>query len=188
MGLILIYLFAYFFGNMLTGVLISSLLKKEDIRVIGSGNPGARNAGRLYGRKAFVITFLGDALKGAAVAAVCSFFHLSESETLLAIFFTILGHIKPIFHKFKGGKGVSTYIGGMIAFEPMITLVIILGFILWYPFVRSFTFAGLGTFLLVPFSAFFVFEYSIIETGLMVLAAIIVILAHYKDILAYLKK
>jgi acyl phosphate:glycerol-3-phosphate acyltransferase len=188
MELFLIYLFAYILGSMLTGILIGSLFKKKDIRVIGSGNPGARNAGRLYGKKAFILTFLGDALKGAVVVAVSSFFQLSEFETLLAFFFTILGHIKPIFHKFSGGKGVSTFIGGMIAFEPFMTVVIILGFVLLYPLFRSFTLGGLGAFLLIPISAFFIFGYSLKETGLMVLITMIVILAHQKDILAHQKK
>ncbi|MGD6944249.1 glycerol-3-phosphate acyltransferase [Cytobacillus gottheilii] len=181
----IIYLFAYFTGNLLTGVLISSLFKKGDIRETGSGNPGARNAGRLYGKKAFVYTFLGDAVKAAIVVGVCFYFQLSPSETLFALLLTIIGHIKPILFQFKGGKGISSFIGGILAFEPFMAVLIILGFIIFYPISKSFTIAGLGSFILIPFTAYFVFHISLEEALLLFLIILVVIVAHEKDIRGY---
>ncbi|WP_080845923.1 glycerol-3-phosphate acyltransferase [Cytobacillus gottheilii] len=184
----MIYLFAYFAGNLLTGVLISSLFKKGDIRGTGSGNPGARNAGRLYGKKAFIFTFLGDAVKAAIVVVVCSIFQLSPSETLFALLLTILGHIKPILFQFKGGKGISSFIGGILVIEPIMAIFIILGFIILYPISKSFTIAGLGSFIVIPFTAYFVFHYTMAEVLLIFLIILIVIAAHQKDIRGYFIK
>ena len=69
MTLIFLVVGSYMLGNVLTGSIISNFFFKKDIRIEGSGNPGARNAGRVFGKKAFVATFIGDALKG--VLAIC---------------------------------------------------------------------------------------------------------------------
>ncbi|KAB2329841.1 glycerol-3-phosphate acyltransferase [Bacillus mesophilum] len=183
--LFIIYLFAYFTGNLLTGVLIGSLFKKGDIRGTGSGNPGARNAGRLYGKKAFVFTFLGDAIKASIVVAVCFYFHLTTTETLFALLLTIIGHIKPILFRFKGGKGISSFIGGILAIEPFMAVVIIFGFLIFYPISKSFTIGGLGSFILIPITAYFVFHSSLEEALFLFLIILVVIAAHEKDIRGY---
>lgn len=149
----MIYLYlilAYLIGCIMFGFLVSKAFYHHDIRVQGSRNVGARNAGRLYGKKAFVIIFLGDALKGALVIWIARYFQFSETVQLIGLGIAIVGHIKPITLKFQGGKGISTFIGGMILFQPLLILVVILGFLLLFPFTKSFTFSGLGAFLLIP--------------------------------------
>jgi len=84
---------------------VSKFLADKDIRKEGSGNAGARNAGRLYGQKAFIFTFFGDALKGAFIVYLGRFLDYSTSILLLGLLFTCAGHIKPIFFQWKGGKG-----------------------------------------------------------------------------------
>lgn len=140
----------------MAGFLVVKILGKKDIRVEGSGNVGARNAGRVHGKTSFVLTFLGDAIKGAIVIFIGKHFELSPELTLIGLGFAILGHVKPITLKFKGGMGISTFIGGMLAFEPLTSLVIILGFLLLYPLMKSFTFAGLGSFIMIPASFYFI--------------------------------
>lgn len=110
------------------GYLVTKLLYHNDIRFDGSGNVGARNAGRLHGKKAFVVIFLGDALKGVLVILIARYFGFSDHIQLVGLGLAILGHLKPITLKFKGGKGISTFIGGIIMFEPLLILVIILAF------------------------------------------------------------
>lgn len=150
MNLLLLLLFAYLFGNLLTGSFISKLFYKKDILKEGSGNPGARNAGRLYGKWAFVCTFIGDAAKGIIVVFTANWFEFGTTVELLALLAVILGHMYPIFFKFRGGKGVSTWIGGIFAFNPVLVLLVIGVFFIFYPFNKNVTTTGMIAILLVP--------------------------------------
>ena len=141
---------SYLLGNVLTGPIISKSFHKGEIRKKGSGNPGARNIGRLYGRKAFVLTFLGDALKGALAVYAAKSLGFGPAIELSALFFVILGHIYPIRFKFRGGKGVSTFIGGLLLINPLVFTVFVGLFIILYAIMKSFTVAGLGAILLLP--------------------------------------
>lgn len=169
------------------GYLITKMFYHKDIRHHGSGNVGARNAGRLLGKKAFVLIFVGDALKGVLVIWLARYLELSAPVQMLGLGMTIIGHLKPVTLKFKGGKGISTFIGGMVMFEPLLIPVIILGFLVLYPFTKSFTFAGLGAFLLIP--VFLVIDQvdwmsCIIAGGILV----IILLAHSGNIKERLNK
>lgn len=171
----------------MAGYFVVKFLGKKDIRVEGSGNVGARNAGRVHGKSSFILTFLGDALKGAIVILIGEYFELSPEIILGGLGFAILGHVKPITLKFKGGMGISTFIGGMLAFEPLTALVIISGFLLFYPFLKSFTFAGLGSFVLIPLSFYFLGIQHIVVLISSVLVMIIIFI-HREDIFERLDK
>jgi acyl phosphate:glycerol-3-phosphate acyltransferase len=132
------------------GHLVTRIFFQQDIRTGGSGNVGARNAGRLYGKKAFVLTFLGDALKGAAVILLGRYLGVSETVLLAGLALVIIGHLKPAVLGFKGGKGISTFIGGILTFEPLVAPFAVLALGVLYPFTKSFTLAGLGSLLAVP--------------------------------------
>lgn len=179
--LIIYFLLAYLIGSLMTGFFVVKILGNKDIRVEGSGNVGARNAGRVHGKTSFILTFLGDALKGAVVILAGRYLEFTDEIILAGLAFALVGHIKPITLKFKGGMGISTFIGGMLAFEPLIAAVLIAGFLLLYPFVKSFTFAGLGAFILIPFTLFFL-ETSwgiFLMSGILVL---IILYVHLEDI------
>ncbi|MGV2938820.1 glycerol-3-phosphate acyltransferase [Mesobacillus sp. LC4] len=174
-------LISYLLGSLMAGYLVVKILGKKDIRVEGSGNVGARNAGRVHGKVSFVFTFLGDALKGVLVVFLGEFFNLAPELLLVGLGFAILGHVKPITLKFKGGMGISTFIGGMIAFEPMSALILIIGFILLYPFLKSFTFAGLGSFVLLPIGFYFL-GIQLIAILIACFLVIAIIYIHREDI------
>ncbi|ETI68587.1 glycerol-3-phosphate acyltransferase [Neobacillus vireti] len=178
--------FSYLIGNIMFGYLVIKILHHKDIRLHGSGNVGARNAGRLHGRKAFALIFLGDALKGISVILIARYLHLPEYVQLIGLGMAILGHIKPAALKFKGGKGISTFIGGMICFDPLLIAVILLAFFALYPFTKSFTFSGLGAFLFIPI--FLIFKHYQWITFVIELALIaIIFLAHSGNIKERLK-
>ena len=135
--IILLLVGSYLLGNVLTGSIISKLFYKKEIRAEGSGNPGARNAGRLYGKKAFIITFLGDAVKGIIAVLVARLIGLGPEIELLALFAVVLGHVYPVLFKFHGGKGISTFIGGFLLFNPLVFAVFIGVFLILYPFIKK---------------------------------------------------
>lgn len=106
---------AYLLGSIDTGILVSKFLYHDDVRKYGSGAAGMTNMLRTFGKKAAALTAFGDVLKG--VLAVCIgrwlFTLMPESTTLspylavyLAAIFAIIGHLKPLYFGFKGGKGV----------------------------------------------------------------------------------
>lgn len=186
MNLIFYYIGSYLIGNFLTGQLIVKLFHKANINEIGSGNPGARNAGRLYGKKAFLVTFLGDALKGSIVILVGGMFDFTETECLIGLTLAVIGHIKPIMFRFKGGKGISTYIGGIITFAPWLALIIIIGFLVTYPFTKSFTISGLISFCFIPFSVYY-YHHSFETIMVLIALTAIIVIAHRDNLFGRVK-
>ncbi len=112
------------------GLLFSKLFSHVDVRTIGSGNIGATNVLRAAGKKAAILTLLADALKGLIpVLLVKSFFH-NDTATVLSGAAAVLGHNFPVYLKFKGGKGVATSYGVVLAVAPWTGLLCLLIWIL----------------------------------------------------------
>jgi glycerol-3-phosphate acyltransferase PlsY len=111
------FLIGYLLGSIPFGLIVTRLAGTGDIRNVGSGNIGATNVLRTGRKGLAVATLLGDMLKGtAAVVMVNWFTGFAASEFgLVAGAGAVLGHVYPIWLKFKGGKGVATYIGVLIA-------------------------------------------------------------------------
>jgi acyl phosphate:glycerol-3-phosphate acyltransferase len=107
------FAFGYLCGSVPFGLIITRLAGTKDIRSIGSGNIGATNVLRT-GRKALAATtLLGDMLKGTFAVLVASHFYGSDLAIIAAVG-AFVGHLFPVWLKFKGGKGVATYIGLLI--------------------------------------------------------------------------
>lgn len=133
------------------GHIISTTIGKIDLRYAGSGNVGARNAGRLLGKKAFIFTVLGDAAKGAFVIFIGKWFQFNLEIILLMFLFVIIGHIFPITLKFKGGKGISTFCGAFLTFDPFLFLLFACLFLLLFIFLKSSTISAMGALYITPF-------------------------------------
>jgi glycerol-3-phosphate acyltransferase PlsY len=121
----LLPIFAYLLGSVSSAIVIARLSGLQDPRDVGSGNPGATNILRYGGKKAAVLTLLGDVLKGVVpvlIARALSGDSLVVALTILAAF---LGHVFPLYHGFKGGKGVATAFGTLVAMNVWVGLVII---------------------------------------------------------------
>ena len=111
--IVILCLLAYLCGSVPFGVLLAKT-QNMDIREHGSGNIGATNVARTMGKKAGLITLAGDVLKGLLVVFIASQWFDSTMVTALAGLAVFLGHLFSIFLKFKGGKGVATYIGFLL--------------------------------------------------------------------------
>ncbi|MBS4179222.1 glycerol-3-phosphate acyltransferase [Lederbergia citrea] len=172
---------AYLLGNILTGYVLAKFFYNKDIHQEGSGNVGARNAGRLFGKKAFVITFLGDALKGACAVLFAKWLGLAFDWQLFILFTVIVGHVFPLVLHFKGGKGMSTYIGGMLTFQPLLFSAFAGVFIIFYFIFKSLTSAGMAAVAVLPIILIiFSFELPVIINACLLSA--IVIFAHRHNI------
>ncbi|MBF0715138.1 glycerol-3-phosphate acyltransferase [Gemelliphila palaticanis] len=135
---IIICIFSYFIGNILGGKVLK-VIYGSDLSTGGSGNIGARNAGRLLGSKAFLFVLTIDFFKGFLVVIILKLLDVSYVIISIAIFLVVLGHIKPILNKFKGGKGVATFAGAITALSPNLFFIIILGILLISFVTRSLT-------------------------------------------------
>ena len=107
----------YLAGSIPFAVLVSRLMRLPDPRTYGSGNIGATNVLRSGNRVAALLTLLGDALKGWAVVLVARYAGASDALVALAAFCAFLGHLFPVWLRFKGGKGVATAAGVLIALD-----------------------------------------------------------------------
>lgn len=128
--LLIIAVAAYLVGSLSTAVITARLLGLPDPRSAGSGNPGATNVLRLGGKKAAIVTLVGDLLKGllpvlVAYVAVDAPMQMAAMGT--AGLFAFLGHLFPVFFGFKGGKGVATAAGAILGMAPLIGLIAIVG-------------------------------------------------------------
>jgi glycerol-3-phosphate acyltransferase PlsY len=109
----------YLFGSIPFGLLLTRLSGGGDVRAIGSGNIGATNVLRTGRKGIAAATLLGDALKGTAAVLLVSYLYRQHPQNsdlaLLGGFGAFLGHLFPVWLKFRGGKGVATYIGVLLA-------------------------------------------------------------------------
>ncbi|MEJ2105893.1 MAG: glycerol-3-phosphate 1-O-acyltransferase PlsY [Acidiferrobacteraceae bacterium] len=113
-------LFAYLVGSISSAVVVARLMHLQDPRTVGSGNPGATNVLRYGGKRAAVVTLIGDTLKGV-MAVVLARFLTQDPVVLAAVMGSVfLGHLYPVFFGFKGGKGVATALGAYLGFDPVI--------------------------------------------------------------------
>ena len=118
---------AYLIGSLSFAVIVSKYYGMDDPRTYGSGNPGATNVLRSGKKKAAALTLLGDALKGlvAVILARClqDALNLSDITIAAVAVAALVGHMWPLFFSFKGGKGVATALGVLLALSPATALV-----------------------------------------------------------------
>ena len=109
---------SYFLGNISAAIIISKLVKGEDIRTKGSGNPGTTNMLRVYGIKLAALTLLIDVLKGVIAVKLGALYGVSY----ICAAAVVIGHMWPLCFGFKGGKGIATGLGVLLAINPLLGL------------------------------------------------------------------
>ena len=111
---------SYLFGNILTAYIVTKWRHNVDIRDEGSGNRRKKHGARIW-KRVFRCYILGDAIKGNR-SFYCKIPFEDSTFVMLTLLAVIIGHIYPVLFKGKGGKGISTFIGGLIAFDYLIAL------------------------------------------------------------------
>lgn len=177
----IIIILGYLLGALSTGYYIVWLLHRRDIRNYGSGATGATNVGRLLGKKGFVMTLLGDVLKGCILPATAIFLGLSNETVMLGLIAVVTGHIWPLQLGFRGGKGVATALGGIVVIDPQLTLILIASGLVMFAITRKFTLSGLIIILGAPILSFLMLRPMAQSMGISLLTTLILI-AHGKNI------
>lgn len=146
---------AYLLGSIAFGILVSKLFGLPDPRTVGSGNIGATNVARSGKKLPAILTLLGDAFKGwfpVWLALQSNMLMWVVASVGMAVF---LGHLYPIYHKFKGGKGVATALGVLLAISPMLGLVAIVTWLVVFAASRYSSLASIFAALFIPFYAYY---------------------------------
>lgn len=125
----LVIMAGYLLGSISFGIIVANKVKGIDIREHGSGNTGMTNILRVLGRGPAAIVLLGDALKGIAATAPGLYLD-NPSYAVAGGLAAMFGHTYPLFHSFKGGKGVATGLGIILVLAPEVTLIAIIVFVI----------------------------------------------------------
>jgi len=127
--MVLVYIIAaYLLGSIPVGLVLARL-KGQDPRKVGSGNIGATNVMRAAGKTLGIITLLGDILKGLIPTGLAILYGLSPVFVVAIGLAAFLGHLFPVYLRFKGGKGVATALGVFLALEPVAIPILLVVFI-----------------------------------------------------------
>ena len=122
-SILIVIVAGYLLGSISTGVVLSRLFAKTDIRSQGSGNAGTTNMLRVLGRKMALLTFIGDMLKGIIAVFIGKWLIGGELGGLLGVVGAVLGHYYPLYFGFKGGKGIATSFVSLLFVFPVQALL-----------------------------------------------------------------
>ena len=189
-NLIIFAVICYFIGSIPFAYILTKLFGFGDVRNIGSGNVGATNVLRTGKKKlAFLVLFF-DILKGFVPLIVLKNYLFTNSSELIVCAIaslTILGHIFPIWLKFKGGKGVATYIGYIFAINYIFGLIFIFAWLFIALIKKYSSLASIVSLIILPLSLY-VMQFNKDINLLLSLISIIIIIKHYSNILRLFNK
>ena len=183
-------LLAYLIGSIPTAVWVGKIFYKIDVREHGSGNAGATNVFRVLGKKAGIPVMLIDLLKGWFAVELVQLSHLynpgTESYTgmqILMAFLAIAGHLFPVFAGFRGGKGIASLTGAMIAIHPQAAMISVLIFLVLLLITSYVSLSSMITSFVFPFLIILVYHSTLVSLNIFSFAvAILVFATHQKNI------
>lgn len=187
---LILLVLAYLLGSIPTAVWISRYFFGMDIREHGSGNAGATNTFRILGSKAGSFVFFIDMLKGFLAVDLAYLIPRYQMDNMALTNFQVLlgicavvGHIFPIWAQFKGGKGIATLFGMILAIQPLVAACLVGVFFLMLFITRYVSLSSITASIAFPVMIFFIFhEPEIMYRLFAVATAILVVLTHHKNI------
>ncbi len=184
---ILIIVVGYLLGGISSGYYLVRFINHEDVRKYGSGATGATNVGRMLGAKGFILTSLGDGLKGCLIPLLAIFLERSDLTVFLGLIAVVIGHVWPLQLGFRGGKGVATAFGGIVVIDPQLALVLFAITMGLWAITRKFAISGLIVILGSPIITFYM-SGSINEMIGILSLTMVLLIAHKENILKMLGK
>jgi glycerol-3-phosphate acyltransferase PlsY len=169
----------YLSGSLCSAIIVCRVCGLPDPREDGSKNPGSTNVLRLHGKKYAAMVFVGDVLKGTIPVVIGHLLGLSSVWLAWISLFCVLGHLYPVFFKFKGGKGVATALGCFLGINWLFGLICLL---VWLLTVLAKRYSSLASIVMIssaPFIAILELHHEDIFLPLFVLT--IVVLYKHKD-------
>jgi acyl phosphate:glycerol-3-phosphate acyltransferase len=182
-----IVLAAYALGCFTTGYYLVRLRLGQDIRDLGSGSVGARNVGRWLGWQGFLVTVLGDFGKGALAVWAARHFTTDDRLVLVAMLAVVAGHVWPVQLYFRGGKGMATSVGALLAYDYQLALAVALLFASAFVALRKTVLPGLFALACLPLVSGYLAHVPAEVTGTAVLAGLVLV-AHRKNLITELSR
>ena len=149
---IVLFIFSYIYGSIPFGLILVRVIKGVDIRKIGSGNIGATNVSRVLGLKLGLMSGVLDISKGFIPVIIGKYLGLSTAELFFAGFLGVVGHDFSIFLSFKGGKGVASTLGFILALNPLVILIEIVPFFVTFFITRIVSLSSIIALIFLPFA------------------------------------
>ena len=178
---------SYLIGSISSAVIICKALSLPDPRTQGSKNPGATNVLRLGGKKTAALVLFFDGLKGAVPVFIGDYYGFGLIALTLTVLCAFLGHIFPVFFRFKGGKGVATYLGGLIAINLLAGLIFSLIWLLVAKVLKISSLAALIATALSPFY-FYLITGDLKSTTIIGLISLLIFYTHRDNIKRLINK
>jgi len=179
---LLIVLFAYLVGSISSGIIISRIFSLPDPRTMGSKNPGATNVMRTGNKKAAALTLLGDLLKAIFVLFIANYLGFEGFIIICVSLAVLIGHIFPVFYKFRGGKGVATAVGILFALNFKLALVVICIWIFVFLIWRYSSLAAIFASISAPLIGFFILKDTSLNCVTYIIVTMIILITHQKNI------
>ena len=159
------FIASYLLGSISSAIIICKIMGLPDPRTQGSKNPGATNVLRIGGKKIAAFVLLFDGLKGALPVILAHYyFDVHVFELTIILFCAFLGHVFPIFYGFKGGKGVATYLGGLIGLNFFVGLTFSIIWLIVAKVMKVSSIAALTATLLSPIYFYFIMYFYFFES------------------------
>ena len=177
---------AYLIGSFSAAIITCKIMGIEDPRTTGSNNPGATNVLRHGGKKAAIITLIGDMLKGLIPVLIVIQLQMGTTVIAFTALFALLGHIFPIYYGFKGGKGVATYYGAILAINWQAGLTVLSIWLIVAVILKISSLSALVSIFSTPFVLWY-FSQSIELTSAVALMSILVFWRHKQNIRSLLQ-
>ena len=179
---LLIILFAYLVCSVSSGIIVSQIFNLPDPRTIGSKNPGATNVMRSGNKKAAIFTLLGDVLKAILVLTLAEYLGFNDLIIVCVALAVFIGHIYPIFYKFRGGKGVATAIGILIFLNFKLALIVASIWLLVFGIWRYSSLAAILAAISAPIIAIFILRDQSLYCIAFTFITIIILFKHQANI------
>ncbi len=173
---------SYLLGSISSAIIICKICNLPDPRTKGSGNPGATNVLRIGGRKVAAFVLIFDGLKGAIPVLLAHYFGLNLFELTIILLSAFLGHVFPIYYRFKGGKGVATYLGGLIGLNFFVGLTFSVIWLIVAKVMKVSSIAALTATLLSPIYFYFITTHNIRATMVIFLINLFIYFTHRENI------
>jgi acyl phosphate:glycerol-3-phosphate acyltransferase len=174
----IVVLGAYLIGSISFASVVSRAFGLPDPRTYGSGNPGATNVARTGNKRAATLTLIGDAAKGWVAVAAAQYlaarFALSELTVPLALLAVFLGHLFPLFYRFRGGKGVATALGVLLPLDWRVALIAAAVWGIVFAFSRISSLAALAAIIVTTFAAIYFFGQGATLWALLIMLALLI--------------
>lgn len=175
MNVLLAAIFGYLVGSVAFAVVFSKVFGLPDPRSYGSGNPGATNVLRSGKRSAALLTLVGDAAKGALAVWMVRLLGWSDVAIAAAGLAAFVGHLWPVYFGFKGGKGVATAFGIVLALSPLLAAITLAIFVLVVAASRYVSLASVLSSIGAAFAALSLYGIGPVAAAIIAMAALIVV-------------